>query len=117
MKNTFKLENFMKKAFCFGLSCAVLLMVLGCQTTSTAPVVYTNNESTKFVILGEIRYESGDRTGYAELLRAARNLYPDCAYVIDMMIDQKTVRTYFLFFKVSESVTHTMRGTAIKYIR
>jgi len=107
----------MRKVLCFGLPCAVFLLVLGCKTTSTVPVVYTNNESTKFVILGEIRYESADRTGYAELLRAARNLYPDCDYVIDIMIDQKTVRTYFFFWKVGEAVTHTMRGTAIKYIR
>ena len=107
----------MKKVFCFGFFCAVFLLVLGCTTTSTVPIVYTNNENTKFVILGEIRYESGDRTGYAELLRAARNLYPDCDYVIDIMIDQKTVKTFLFFWQVGETVTHTMRGTAIKYQR
>jgi len=106
----------MKKFFCFGLLCVIFLLVSGCTMTKTAPVVYTNNESTKFVILGEIRYESGDRTGYAELLRAARNLYPECDYVIDIMIDQKTVSNIFLFWS-REYVTYTMRGTAIKYIR
>ena len=107
----------MKKIVCFGLFCAVFTLVLGCQTTTTVPIVYTNNENTKFVILGEIRYESGIRTGYAELLKAARNLYPDCDYVIDIMIDQKTVTTWIFFWQVGHTVTHTMRGTAIKYLR
>jgi len=119
----------MKRVFCFVLLCAVLMMVLGCTTTNVntniVPYAYTNNISTKFTILGEVRYESTfDRTGYNELLKAARSLYPDCDYVIDVMIDQKTVTTTkntMLFFRQLQSVetvsTHIMRGTAIKYIR
>jgi len=108
----------MKKVFGFGLSCAVLLLVLGCRTMITAPFVYTNNENTKFEILGEVQYEGGAETDcYAELMRVARSLYPDCDYMIDIMIDQKTVKIYLLFWMVGETVTYTMRGTAIKYIR
>jgi len=107
----------MKKVFCFGLLCAVLLLVLGCTITSTVPLVYTNNESVKFQILGEVKYESSGQVGYSDLLRAARALYPDCDYVIDIMIDKKTVTTILFFFKIGEVVTNTMRGTAIKYIR
>ena len=116
------------KKFYVALSCVALLLVLGCTstkvTTNVVPWVYTNNESTKLVILGEVRYESSDRIGYTELLRAARNLYPDCDYVIDIMIDQKTVtttRTTVFFFSRRQSVdtvaTYTMRGTAVKYVR
>jgi len=118
----------MKKIFCFGVLCAGLLLVMGCtsikEVTNTVPLVYTNNESTKFVILGEIRYESSDNIGYNEMLKAARRLYPDCDYVIDIMIDHKTVtttKTISLFFWSTESAdtisTYTMRGTAIKYVR
>jgi len=84
---------------------------------TTTPVAYTNNTNTKFEILGEVTYESGDRTGYTELLRAARDLYPDCDYVIDVMVDQRVVTSKFLFFKESiKNVTWIMRGTAIKYV-
>jgi hypothetical protein len=107
----------MKKVLGVGLLCAVLLPVLGCTITSTVPFVYTNNESVKFQILGEVKYESSNLVGYAELLKAARALYPDCDYVIDIMIDQRKVEKFLFFFKMGEVVTNTMRGTAIKYIR
>ena len=116
------------KKFYVALSCIVLLLVLGCTSTKvvtdTSPFVYTNNESTKLVILGEVRLESSDRKGYNDLLKAARSLYPDCDYVIDIMIDKKTVtttKTTVFFFLRRQSVdtvnTYTMRGTAIKYVR
>jgi len=118
----------MRKIFCFGVLCAVLMPFLGCtstkEVTSTVPLVYTNNISTKFVVLGEVRYESSDRIGYNEMLKAARKLYPDCDYVIDIMIDQTTVTTTTttsLFFWSTQSsdvfTTYTMRGTAIKYVK
>jgi len=118
----------MKKVFGVGLLCAVLLPVLGCtstkEVTGTVPLVYTNNINTKFVILGEVRYESSDLIGYNEMLRAARRLYPDCDYIIDIMVDQKTVTTTTtttVFFYNSQSIdtvtTYTMRGTAIKYVK
>ena len=107
----------MRKVLCFGLPCAAFLLVLGCKTMITAPFVYTNNESSKFEILGEIRYESSDRNGYTEMLAAARKLYPDCDYVIDIMIDCKTVTTILFFWKVGQVQTYKMSGTAIKYVR
>jgi len=118
----------MKKVFGVGLLCAVLLPVLGCTSTdvvtTTVPLVYTNNVSTKFVVLGEIRYESSDRIGYNEMLKAARRLYPDCDYVIDIMVDNKTVvttkTTWFLIWpnQTEDKVaTYIMRGTAIKYVK
>jgi len=126
----------MKMVFYFGISCLVLLMVSACTSTSivtdTIPIVYTNNESTKFEILGEILYESRERAGYVGLLKAARNLYPDCDYVIDIMAEQRITTTtkttsffplsIILFYlkdiqSVTSEVTWIMRGTAIKYVR
>ena len=119
----------MKKHFFFiGLFCLVLLLVSACTSsssvTTTIPYVYTNNTSTALVILGEVVYESKTRPGYIELLKAARNLYPDCDYLIDIMIDQvKTIETnktvgFFgmgVSYTVIETSTWVMRGTAIKY--
>ena len=87
---------------------------------TTTPYIYTNSTSTEFEILGEVVYESSNRIGYTELLKAARKLYPDCDYIIDIMVDRRDVTTKFLFFegtKSIKSVTWIMRGTAIKYIR
>jgi hypothetical protein len=118
----------MKRVFGVGVLCAVLLLVSGCtsvkEVTSTVPLVYTNNINTKFAVLGEVRYESSDRIGYNEMLKAARKLYPDCDYVIDIMVDQTTVTTTtttsLLFWsKQSTEIfsTYIMRGTAIKYVK
>ena len=123
----------MRNVFWCGLLCAVLLPVLGCTSTdvvtSTAPIMYTHSESAKFVILGEVRYETSDSIdnigySYNDMLRAARRLYPDCDYVIDIMVDKKAVVTTkktTLFFWSMQSVdaiaTYTMRGTAIKYVK
>ena len=107
----------MKKVLCFGLLCLALLPVSGCRTMITTPYLYTNNTNTKFEVLGEVVYESGTRIGYSELLRAARNLYPDCDYVIDVMIDQKVVITKLFFWEIYRVSTYAMRGTAIKYLR
>jgi len=109
----------MKKYIFFGISCLLLLLVMACTTTVTytEPRFYTN-AVTSFDILGEVVYESKDRVGYNELLRAARNMYPNCDYVIDIMVDQKlTVKTTVFFFLTSRSEVSTwvMRGTAIRY--
>ncbi|WP_461256189.1 hypothetical protein [Treponema sp. R80B11-R83G3] len=132
MKNAFKAQHIMK-VFSFVMSCLVLFLVLGCksagETTNTVPLMYTADQRTKIEILGEILYESKDRIGYVSLLKAARNLYPDCDYVIDIMLDQRTTTktettSYgFLSFlykdkqSVNTEVTYKMRGTAVKYIR
>jgi len=107
----------MKKKFGFWIICLVLL-VSACTSTSVIPFVYTNNISTDFEILGEIFYESSERPGYIELLKAARNLYPECDYVIDIMIDQKKTDTaiYFpVYLHMGTESTWVMRGTAIRY--
>jgi hypothetical protein len=100
---------FVRKAVELGVILFVLSAV-GCTTTT--PVLYTDNSKKDFTILGEVKYESGARTGFQELLNAAKKQYPDCDYVIDVMVDKK--RSAFLFFI---SNTYTMRGTAIKYVR
>jgi len=119
----------MKKRFCFGIICivcsTVLLLASACSSTKvsagTTPYLYTFAD-TDFVILGEIFYESKERPGYIELLKAARNLYPDCDYVIDIMIDQRTttktnITNYIMtvFQSVETDTTWLMRGTAIRY--
>jgi len=106
----------MKRSFYFGLLYVVLFLVFGCTTTSTVPLVYTNNTSMKIQILGVVTYESSDRIGYLELLRAAQALYPDCDYVIDIMIDQQRVTKTFFSLNMGEEVTYTMRGVAVKYL-
>jgi len=116
----------MKKRFCFGIICTLaLLLASACSSTKvstgTIPFLYTFSD-TDFVILGEIFYESKERPGYIELLKAARNLYPDCDYVIDIMIDQRTTTrrettNYIMtvFQSVETDTTWLMRGTAIRY--
>ena len=125
----------MKKIFYIGMPILFFLLVSACTSTSTAvsmsPHVYTHT-STEFEILGEVLHESSDRVGYNELLRVARNLYPDCDYVIDIMIDQRvtaitTKTSYFpinlIFFLLRDTQstetrsTWVMRGTAIMYKR
>lgn len=107
----------MKKIFEVGILFSVLLLILSCVSIATTPFLYTNNTNTNFEILGEIIYESSNRIGYTELLRAARKLYPDCDFVIDLMIDQKETTTRFFFYKSLKNITWLMRGTAIKYVQ
>ena len=129
---TLQKEYFMKRYLLPSLTLALLAFAASCTSvvvvTETVPLFYTNNESAKFEILGEVMYESRNRVaGYTDLLRAARNLYSDCDYVIDIMIDQKrtatkTIRKPFLGFigRMSESTdtetVYIMRATAIKYV-
>jgi len=99
-----------------------LLAITGCKSVeiSTEPRFYTNNTTTDFIILGEIVYESKDRVGYTEMLRAAREIYPECDFVIDIMVDQKktVTTTVFLWWVTRKEVsTWVMRGTAIEYKR
>ena len=94
---------------------ALALLVSGCKTFTTAPVFYSNNTHYDFIILGEVTYESSTATGFRELLKAARAQYPNCDYVIDVMVDSKTTTTKFFWMKKA-STSYTMRGTAIQYI-
>ncbi|MDR0487502.1 MAG: hypothetical protein LBG91_04575 [Treponema sp.] len=92
------------------------MTVVGC--TTTVPVLYTDNPNKEFTILGEVTYEGYVNQwtgrisfGYIELLKAAKAKYPDCDYVIDIMIDAKETLSFFVFLKTG----YSMRGTAIKY--
>jgi len=109
----------MKKCIYLGCTSLILMLFATCTTVdvSTEPRTYTHT-SMEYEILGEVIYESKDRVGYIELLKSARNMYPDCDYVIDIMVDQKkTVKRTIFFVLISESdlSTFVMRGTAIKY--
>ena len=122
VRNRYFKEDCMKKVFWFGISCLVFLTVLACTSVkvATVPLLYTNNENVEFEILGEVLYESADRPGYIGLLKAARDLYPECDYVIDIMAEQRTTTrtTVFLFWNSQTvDITWVMRGTAIKYKR
>ena len=116
----------MKNYYLFGFSFLTLIVFCTCTSTnvvkSIVPHVYTYNENTEIEILGEIFLESKDRAGYIEILKAARNLYPDCHFVIDIMIDQilttATKTTSYFLRRVETSETTAlwiMRGTAVKY--
>ena len=104
----------LKRALFLGIICLALLFINSCTSITTTPYFYTSNANANFEMLGEIIYESTDRFGYIELLRAARRLYPDCDYVIDIMIDRRDTTTTFFGLKNSDT-TWIMRGTAIKY--
>ena len=105
----------MKRTLYFGIIGLLLLLINACTSISTTPYFYTSNTSAEFEILGEIVYESNDRIGYTELLRAARRIYPDCDYVIDLMIDRREIVTTFFFSRTVKDITWIMRGTAIQY--
>jgi len=98
----------------FGITMLLALFISGCTTTTTtAPFYYSNNSNYDFIILGEVTYESSSKTGFQELLRAARSKYKDCDYVIDIMIDSQTTITTSLLsflFPTRTSTTYTMRG-------
>jgi len=107
----------MANKFFWTIKCMMLSGILffcGCTTISTTPVLYSNNSNYDFIILGEVTYKG--RFGFQELLKAARFKYPSCDYVIDVMADSETKTTKF-FFLSGTSITYTMRGTAIRYIR
>jgi len=109
----------MKRALFFGIISLVLLSMNACTSVSmsTTPHFYTSTTTAGFEVLGEVIYESADKTGFIELLRAARRLYPDCDYVIDIMIDRKdtSITSSSGEKRTVKSTTWVMRGTAIKY--
>ena len=110
-----------KKNLLLGMLVLVMMAGMfftGCSTTN--PVFYSNNSHTDFEILGEVTYDSdmalpgtniGQKNGFTALLAVAKQKYPDCDYVIDVMIDHK-LTTLLLFFSFENYI---MRGTAIKY--
>ena len=106
-----------KKAIFFGTICLVLLSINACSTVTTTPHFYSSSVTTGFEVLGEVIYESADKIGFVELLRAARKIYPDCDYVIDIMIDRRDTTINAFGLKSVKSTTWIMRGTAIKYKR
>ena len=109
-----------KKNFWFVMSIMVLTFgttVMSCKTT--VPILYTDNVNKEFTILGEViikpvvnQWTGSINYGFTDLLNAARQKYPDCDYVIDIMIDQ--VKIDFVPF-VGNKKGFIVRGTAIKY--
>ena len=101
----------MKKKTIFWVMLAMVLAfgmtVVGC---TTAPLIYTDNPGKEFTILGEVVYQvridNVANYGYTGLLKAAKSKYPDCDYIIDIMIDLK---------KTFSANYYVMRCTAIKY--
>ena len=109
-----------KKSLRLGMLALVMVLGIflsGCSTTT--PVFYSNNSNYEFEILGEVKYDSSmifpgtQKNGFTALLAAAKKQYPDCDYVIDVMVDHKLTRLLFVF----TFENFTMRGTAIKYIK
>ena len=118
----------MKKTLLFVLVCVACVFTFGCK--STGPYHYTFSEATNYTILGEVTLSSNDNVanliggagvsadllksgaGYNALLAAAKAKYPDCDYLIDVMVDVTTTNYFFISTHV-----YTLRGTAIKYNR
>ena len=116
----------MKKTIFFLLVCVFVTLIVGCK--STGPFHYTFSEATNYTILGEVTFVSSDAIagaigsksastdllvsggGYTSLLAAAREKYPNCDYVIDVMVDTKVTN-----YLIAQSVVYIMRGTAIRY--
>jgi len=110
----------MKKTLLLVLVLAACVFIIGCKTT--APSFYYNDESKNYTILGEVAISEDDALsvanvtstkkglGFIDLLAAAKAKYPDCDYVIDVMVDVSV--TNYLIIKIP---TYKMRGTAIKY--
>lgn len=122
----------MKRYLLINVACFVFLVTLGCTTTTaTAPIFYTNNPNTEFEVLGTVSTRSGNRAGYIDLFNEAKRQFPETDFVIDIMIDQHTIKTSyhwiaFLFAQLFYTdVTsrefvryeYVMRGTAIRYIK
>ena len=127
----------MKNILLIALACLLILATMGCvTTTSTFPLVYTNNISTEFEILGTVFFRSTTSVGYYSVFEEARKRYPSTDFVIDIMIDQHEIKTsynsivYLLRLIVmslggtlndmkTETIKHeyTIRGTAIRYIQ
>jgi hypothetical protein len=106
-------EMNMKNAIFAAIAC---LMLLGCASTSVvSPLIYTDNANKDFTILGEISYEVANLGGYTDLLSAAKKKYPDCDYVIDVMIDKKATTSWAPFGGSETSITYLVRATVIKY--
>ena len=110
-----------EKCLIIGMVALLVLFLSGCSTTlASAPFFYSNNTNYEFIILGEVTYASTTKYGFQELLKAARSKYPNCDYVIDVMVDSTIETTSYLLsflFKTKAVVTYSMRGTAIQYIQ
>jgi len=121
----------MKKVFFIVMAFVTLLMTVGCSTTTTTfPIVYTNNQNTEFEILGIVNLRSNTSVGYDTVFEVAKEQYPETEFVIDIIIDQHEIKTSYhwfaMIFKLIFSANmnqqmiryeYTIRGTAIKYIR
>jgi len=124
-------KNCFRKALLIVLAFVVLLVTVGCETTTkTFPIVYTHSPSTEFEILGTVSVRSSQNVGYNTVLEEARSRFPSTDFVIDIMIDEHEITTSYhwfaylfrLIFSANMRQQHTryeytISGTAIKYIR
>jgi len=86
------------------MSLVLGMMVIGCSSTPTGPLMYFNAESKEYTILGEVTYKAtGKHKGFIDFLAEARKQYPDTDYIIDIMVDLRSDGALMY------------RGTAIKY--
>ncbi|MCL2139498.1 MAG: hypothetical protein FWH41_08220 [Treponema sp.] len=109
------------KKFC-AVICSATLLALSCVTSvisGTFPRDYSFDGSKEFIILGEIIYESAFSSGYIDLLKEARKIYPSCDYIIDIMRDERitVASTYSLGGTTNNTkTTWVTRGMAIQFI-
>ena len=110
--------------------CFIPLLALSCETVTatvvgTFPRSYSFDGTKEFIILGEIIYESDMSSGYIDLLKEARKIYPSCDYIIDILRDEKIITTGTRNYLPSGNVESTyyshkttwiMRGMAIQFI-
>ena len=104
----------------------IQLFIMSCVTTQVdtnmVPIFYTFDGDKEFVILGEIIFETVERAGYVELLREARKIYPNCDYVIDIMVDRKIITSRSTELtsgttSVNSVVIWIMRGMAVQFVQ
>ena len=104
----------------------IQLLIMSCVTTqletSMVPIFYTFDGNKEFVILGEVIFETVERAGYVELLRETKKIYPNCDYVIDIMVDRRTITARSTELtsgstSVNSVVIWIMRGLAVQFVQ
>ncbi len=102
------------KKIVLGLAASLLLLV-SCSTT--APImadVAFPHDSSKYVILGRVTAEmKTNKSGYVVLLEKAKEQFPNCDDVVNIVVDAKI--RYGLFGGV-RATSYVMSGVAIDYV-
>ena len=88
-------------------------LLVGC--TSITPVMANGDFPAEgdYAILGRVMVVSEtSKSGYSQLLEEAKELYPDCDDVLNIILDTK--QTSFLFFRSKPK--YIMSGIAVDYL-